>query len=119
MWAGYEEDSVLENINLSVWESDFIGLIGPEWGRQDDIDQGAAGAAAATAGRNSDHGQAVEQGRAHIGYVPQVVVFDRDFPISVWEVALMGRLGKRRLFRRYSADDEAIVAEFLRRVETA
>ncbi len=117
MWAGYEDDSVLENINLSVWESDFIGLIGPNGGGKTTLIKVLLGLLPPQRGEVQIMGKPVEQGRAHIGYVPQVVVFDRDFPISVWEVALMGRLGKRRLFRRYSAEDEAIVAESLRRVE--
>ena len=117
MWAGYEDDPVLEDINLSVWESDFIGLIGPNGGGKTTLIKVLLGLLPPQRGEVQVMGKPVEQGREHIGYVPQVVVFDRDFPISVWEVALMGRLGKRRLFRRYSAEDEAIVAESLRRVE--
>ena len=50
MWAGYEDDSVLEDINLSVWESDFIGLIGPNGGGKTTLIKGFVGAAAAAAG---------------------------------------------------------------------
>ncbi len=32
LWAGYEGDPVLENVNLTVFERDFIGLIGPNGG---------------------------------------------------------------------------------------
>ena len=117
MWAGYEDDSVLEDINLSVWESDFIGLIGPNGGGKTTLIKVLLGLLPPQRGEVQIMGKPVEQGRAHIGYVPQVVVFDRDFPISVWEVALMGRLGKRRLFHRYSTEDERSVSEALRRVE--
>jgi len=117
MWAGYENDPVLENINLSVYESDFIGLIGPNGGGKTTLIKVLLGLLPPQRGEVQIMGKPVAQGREHIGYVPQVVVFDRDFPISVWEVALMGRLGKRRLFRRYSVEDEEIVAESLRRVE--
>jgi zinc transport system ATP-binding protein len=43
--------------------------------------------------------------------------FDRDFPISVWDVAQMGRLGSRRLLQRYTAEDREIVADALGRVD--
>jgi zinc transport system ATP-binding protein len=59
----------------------------------------------------------VVAGRRYIGYVPQSVEFDRDFPISVWEVVLLGRLGKRRFLRPYTAKDERIAAEALSNVE--
>ena len=32
MWAGYDNDLVLEDINMTVHEKDFIGLIGPNGG---------------------------------------------------------------------------------------
>ncbi len=41
-------------------------------------------------------GEPVEIGRRHIGYVPQVVEFDHDFPISVWDVARNGPPGPAR-----------------------
>lgn len=117
MWAGYEDDPVLEDINLSVRESDFIGLIGPNGGGKTTLIKVLLGLLAPLRGEVQIMGKPVEEGRKHIGYVPQVVVFDREFPVNVWEVAMMGRLGKRRLFHRYSAEDQEIVAEALRQVE--
>ena len=32
LWAGYDTQPVLEDINLNVMERDFIGLIGPNGG---------------------------------------------------------------------------------------
>ena len=117
LWAGYDDDPVLENINLSVWESDFIGLIGPNGGGKTTLIKVLLGLLVPQRGDVQVMGKSVEEGRQHIGYVPQVVIFDREFPISVWEVALMGRLGKRGLFRYYSAEDQEIAAEALRKVE--
>ncbi len=47
-------------------------------------------------------GLSVQQGRRYIGYVPQSVEFDRAFPITVWDVVMLGRLGKRRLMQNYT-----------------
>ena len=117
LWAGYEDETVLENINLTVHERDFIGLIGPNGGGKTTLVKVLLGLLPPTRGSVRVMGQPIEEGRVHIGYVPQRVEFDRDFPISVWEVARMGRVGRRRLLRRYTAEDDAIVAEMLRRVE--
>ncbi|MEA3340629.1 MAG: ABC transporter ATP-binding protein, partial [Chloroflexota bacterium] len=42
---------------------------------------------------------------------------DRDFPVSVWDVALMGRLGRRGLLRRYTSEDRHAVTRTLQQVE--
>jgi len=51
-----------------------------------------------------------------MGYVPQYTVFDREFPINVRDVVLMGRLSKASLLRRYSALDKQIAERMLERV---
>lgn len=117
LWAGYGNEPVLEDINLSVEELDFIGLIGPNGGGKTTLLKVLLGLLLPMRGEVRILGRSVQEGRRHIGYLPQVVEFDRDFPISVWEVARMGRLGNRRLLQRYSAEDDESVREALRRVE--
>ena len=56
-------------------------------------------------------GRKAKQGRRYVGYVPQAREFDREFPINVWEVVRMGRLGKRPLFRSYNNKDNEKVEE--------
>jgi zinc transport system ATP-binding protein len=117
LWAGYDHENVLEDVNLTVYDRDFIGLVGPNGGGKTTLVKVLLGLLEPTRGTVRIKGQPVEKGRRHIGYVPQTVEFDRDFPVSVWDVARMGRLGKRRLFHRYTAEDDAVVEEMLRRVE--
>jgi zinc transport system ATP-binding protein len=117
LWAGYDGETVLEDVNLSVKDLDFIGLIGPNGGGKTTLIKVLMGLLLPTQGEVRILGRSVKEGRQYIGYVPQVVQFDRDFPVSVWDVALMGRLGKRRLLQRYTAEDEEVVAEALRQVE--
>jgi zinc transport system ATP-binding protein len=117
LWAGYDSEAVLEDINLSVKELDFIGLIGPNGGGKTTLLKVLLGLLAPMRGEVRIMGKSVEESRRYIGYVPQTVEFDRDFPISVWDVAQMGRLGRRRLLQRYTAQDNEIVAEALRSVD--
>lgn len=117
LWAGYEHETVLEDINLSVEDLDFIGLIGPNGGGKTTLLKVLLGLLPPMRGEVRVMGKSVKEGRRCIGYVPQSVEFDRDFPISVWDVARMGRLGRRRLLQRYTAEDDESVTEALRSVD--
>ena len=55
-------------------------------------------------------------GRRYVGYVPQLLEFNRDFAIQVEDVVRMGRLGKSRLLQRYNHKDEMIVTRSLEQV---
>jgi len=52
-----------------------------------------------------------------VAYVPQAEDVDWQFPVSVWDVAMMGRYGYMNLLRRPSAADRAAVEESLARVQ--
>jgi zinc transport system ATP-binding protein len=60
-----------------------------------------------------------EPGRSwqRIGYVPQQIMLDRNFPISVHDTVLMGRLGQKTIFKGYGKDDLAVAEEALAAVE--
>jgi len=117
LWAGYDDEPVLEDVNLSVKEMDFIGLIGPNGGGKTTLLKVLLGLLPPMRGDVRVVGQGVKEGRRYVGYVPQSVELDRDFPISVWDVTRMGRLSHRRLLQRYTAEDEEIVARALRSVD--
>jgi zinc transport system ATP-binding protein len=116
LWAGYDEEAVLEDVNLEVHARDFIGLIGPNGGGKTTLLKVLLGLLPPLRGEVEVMGRPVDEGRRYIGYVPQQVAFDRDFPVSVWDVVRMGRLVERRIFRWFTKEDDAVVAEALERV---
>ena len=69
-------------------------------------------------GRVEINGQAVRSAlKAHlVAYVPQAEEVDWQFPVSVWDVAMMGRYGAMNFLRIPRAVDKAKVEESLRRV---
>ncbi|WP_026733202.1 metal ABC transporter ATP-binding protein [Fischerella sp. PCC 9605] len=117
LWAGYDHEPALEDINLSVKELDFIGLIGPNGSGKTTLFKVLLGLLPPMRGEVRIMGMSVKKGRRYLGYVPQTVEFDRAFPINVWDVVLLGRLGKRQLLQPYTAKDKECVAEALRSVE--
>lgn len=116
LWAGYNQKPVLEDINLTVKELDFLGLIGPNGGGKTTLLKVLLGLIQPLKGDVQILGYPVKKGRRYIGYVPQILEFDREFPIRVKDVVKMGRLGKRRLLERYNKQDEIVVKQMLEKV---
>jgi len=115
--ASYNGFPVLEEINLTVHDTDFIGLIGPNGGGKTTLFKVILGLLKPTRGSVRIMGRTVEDGRCSVGYVPQVVEMDREFPIRVWEVVQMGLLGCRKPFRRIDQTERELVRYALAQVD--
>jgi manganese/iron transport system ATP-binding protein len=57
--------------------------------------------------------------RSWVAYVPQSEDVDWAFPVSVWDVVLMGRYGYMNFLRIPSAEDKRLAMESLERVKMA
>ncbi len=101
----YGQVPVLQDVDLCIGRGEFIALIGPNGGGKSTLVKLALGLLQATAGRISVLGTTVQRARARVGYVPQFAGFARDYPISVREVVLHGRLGRRAWWRRLDGAD--------------
>ncbi len=94
---------VLENVSLKIGEEEFIGLIGPNAGGKTTLVRLVLGLLQPHSGRITVLGEAPEQVRTRIGYVPQYPIFNRAFPITVKETVLMGSIDADDHFGSYSA----------------
>lgn len=56
------------------------------------------------------------QKHGHVAYVPQTEVVDWDFPVSVFEVVMMGRIGTQNIFKTPRDVDGVAVIDALTRV---
>jgi zinc transport system ATP-binding protein len=106
----------LEDINLSILQHDFLGIIGPNGGGKSTLLKVLLGLVKPNSGSVSVFGKPPEQARSQIGYVSQHYSFDRYFPASVWDVVMMGCYSRTGLFRRYDHQDRAATAKALARV---
>lgn len=113
----YGDAVVLEHVSLNIEPGEFVGLVGPNAGGKSTLLKLVLGLLAPQAGRISVLGRPPRRAARHIGYVPQFPSFARDFPISVEQVVLMGRLGIGPIMGRYRKADRIAAARALDEVE--
>lgn len=112
----YGSISVLRDINFTVSKGEFLGIIGPNASGKSTLLKLILGLLRPDKGNITVFGDYPEKGRLRIGYVPQYPIFSRDFPINVFDMVLLGRLGKTT-WHKYTQIDRQIVRDSLRAVE--
>ena len=101
----------LDDVSFSVECGSLSGVVGPNGGGKSSLLKAVVGLVHLDAGRVLVQGQPSSRMRKHIGFVPQLEQVDWDFPVTVWDVAMMGLTPKRGLFRGHSrANREAAAA---------
>lgn len=114
VWASLDGRTVLEGITFSLHEGTFLGVIGPNGAGKTTLIRVILGLVAPERGKVRVMGLSpgeLKHELHHIGYMPQQVLFDPLFPVSVYDVVMMGRtccIGTMRF--PSSADREAVVA---------
>ncbi|RZN13916.1 MAG: ABC transporter ATP-binding protein [Methanosarcinales archaeon] len=117
VWVHYNRVPILEEINLAIYQHDFLGIIGPNGGGKSTLLKVILGLIKPDKGEIKVFGHPPEKSRERIGYLSQYKAFDRDFPISVWDVVLMARMGLYKMFKRYSEKDKKSAESALKTVE--
>lgn len=92
----YEGVNVLERLNLYVQKGEFIGIMGPNGGGKTTLLKLLMGFLRPSSGTIRVEGK--------ISYVPQAHRTDRDFPIAVSELILLGALSKTTFWGTYPAE---------------
>ncbi len=110
----YEGPVILENITLTIRHGEFIGLVGPNGGGKSTLLKIILGLLEPERGKVWIGGKPPRQNLGLLGYVPQYAAFSRDFPISVKNTVLLGRLGRSSRLGRYSREDHEIAGQSLR-----
>jgi len=113
----YGEEQALEDINLEVEEKEFLGILGPNGAGKSTLLKVILGLIEPATGKIRIFGSKLEQKRDLLGYVPQGANFNQQFPVSVLDVVLMGRLdNKIQLFKSYSPADKEKAVDLLEKL---
>lgn len=108
----YGDYTALENVNLDVFNDDFLGVIGQNGGGKTTLIRAILKTITYSGQVNYLEPLKVS-GKAAIGYLPQVSNFDKQFPISIKEIVLSGLQKEKGLFKGYDRDDKMKAEELL------
>ena len=99
--CGYEKQQVLSDVSLSIMPGDFVGLLGPSGSGKTTLLRTVLGAVDLYAGEVLVNGVATSKKQPRVGYVPQLETIDWNFPVTVQEAVMMGRMTENPLFPWY------------------
>ena len=113
--AVYEGVTALEQVSFALAQGDQVAVVGPNGAGKSTLFNIIAGTLKPTQGTVTIYGSG-PQGHICVGYVPQRNRIDWRFPVTVYDVVMMGRVSKIGLLRWPRPQDRAIVLEALARV---
>ena len=110
----YEKNTVLTDLSFSVSRGDYLCIVGENGSGKSTLMKALIGAHPLAMGAITYHG---DFSKNKIAYLAQQNAVQKDFPASVSEVVLSGRLSLKRFFCFYTAHDRAVVNAVLSRLQ--
>jgi manganese/iron transport system ATP-binding protein len=114
--AGYDDRPAVESVDLSIPAGSLVAIFGPNGGGKTTLLKLIAGLLEPWSGTIRVLGLAPSEAAHRIAYVPQAELVDWAFPVSVWDVAMMGRFARLGPLHQPGAADRAAVSAALDRV---
>ena len=115
--AGYPgERRTIHNLTFSVQSGERVALIGPNGAGKSTLFKAIAGLIPFTSGDISVQGQDCRSSHTYVGYVPQQSEIDWTFPVTVYDVVMMGRARHSRWFPWWRGSDHEAVDALLERL---
>jgi ABC-type Mn2+/Zn2+ transport system ATPase subunit len=102
---------VLESISFGIKRGSLIGVVGPNGAGKSTLFTTIAGLISPQQGKVLVHGLPPQRVRGRLAYVPQREQVNWRFPLTVWDVVMLGRSSRLGVLRRPGrADRETVVA---------
>jgi manganese/iron transport system ATP-binding protein len=115
--VAYHRRPVVEDVTLSVCRGAMVGIVGPNGGGKSTLLKALLGLVPERSGAVEILGRPVDRRvRRLVGYVPQREDVDWNFPVSAFDVVMMGRVPSTKPLRRPSVRDKELVWEALKTV---
>lgn len=117
LYAGYARRSILKDLSLTLERGEFAGLIGANGAGKTTLLRTILGLIRPASGQVRVLGESPRAARAHIGYVPQKHQFQWDFPLTVKDTVMTGRVREIGFFRRPAKNDWVQVFSAMERTD--
>ncbi len=108
LFFSFETVNVLQRVKLKIRNGEYVGIMGPNGGGKTTLLKLLMGFLKPTQGKI--------QVRGKIGYVPQAHRTDRDFPITVYELVLLGALSQMSFWGTYPSEVKKRAHEWMDRL---
>ena len=103
--AGYNGETIIEDVSLEIFGNDFIGVIGPNGAGKTTLIKTILRLITPYKGEINYFFKA-RKSEAPIGYLPQVNTIDNRFPITVKDVIMSGLLSRKKLIKRFTKEEK-------------
>ncbi len=114
---GYGSEPILEDISLHLHPGQFAALVGPSGAGKTSLLKLILGVFQPNRGEICVSGEALNGRLApRVGYVPQLEAVDWNFPVTVAQAVMMGRIRRSGMFPWPSTEDKRRLAEILERL---
>ncbi len=111
--VSYGTKPVLVDISLDVPKGSVVGILGPNGAGKSTLIKSVMGFVPRDFGSVDLFGERVDNARGRVAYVPQRGQIDWNFPVTVWDVVMMGRYGFVPWYRSLRRNDHDIAEEAL------
>ena len=115
----YAGELVLKDVNLTVRPQNFMAIIGPNGGGKTTLLKLILGLLTPDRGTIHVDGKSPQKASTCIGYVPQNLHINRNFPITTIDVVKMGRLNPKKRWSKQWATNHQDALTALDRMEMA
>ncbi|MGD1704218.1 metal ABC transporter ATP-binding protein [Dapis sp. BLCC M229] len=112
----YRSFTALNNVSCTFDAGELVGIIGPNGAGKSTMVKAMLGLIHSATGTALLKGKPLTPQLSQVAYVPQRSQIDWDYPVTVWNVAMMGRTLQTGLFRRPSPQSRELVKAALQRV---
>jgi ABC-type Mn2+/Zn2+ transport system ATPase subunit len=114
--SGYDGVPAVEDVDLEIQGGSLVAVFGPNGGCKTTLLKLMAGLLRPWQGTVDVLGGPPAAAARRMAYVPQAELVDWSFPVTVWNVAMMGRFPRLGPLRQPGRDDREAVAAALERV---
>ena len=112
----YRTQEALRDINCTIKPGKITGIFGPNGAGKSTLMKAILGLVPMSSGQVSYKNQPLMRQLEKVAYVPQRSQIDWNYPATVWDVVMMGRVKKTGWLRSFSTVSRQIAKQALERV---